>query len=59
MAELRRFWIRVLAFLRVRRDDDELVREVDAHLALIRGDFIARGMKPEIAARPASAVHAE
>ena len=50
---MRRFLQRALTLLRMRNSDDELAREIDAHLALIRDDFETRGMTPEQARRAA------
>ena len=44
MARLRRFVCRVLALLRVNRVEDDLDREVLAHLALIEDELVRNGM---------------
>jgi hypothetical protein len=44
VAGLRRFWLRLITAFRPARADDELVREMQMHLALMEEDLRARGM---------------
>ena len=46
MWRLRQSLMRVFSFLRVRKAEDELDREVRAHLALLADDYENRGMSP-------------
>jgi predicted permease len=50
---MRRFLERLLNLLRVRRLDDDLSREIDAHLALLQDTYEARGLSPAAARRAA------
>jgi predicted permease len=50
---MRRFLDRLLHLLRVRRPEDELSREIDAHLALLQESYEARGLSPDAARRAA------
>jgi predicted permease len=50
---MRRFRERLLNLLRVRRLDDDLAREIEAHLRLLQDDYEARGRSPEAARRAA------
>src|SRR5262245_43148443 len=50
---MRRFLERVLNLLGVRRLDDDLAREIDAHLALLQENYEARGLPHEAARRAA------
>jgi len=50
---MRRFVERLLHLLRVRRPDDDLTREIDAHLALLQETYEARGLSPDAARRAA------
>src|SRR5687768_16376340 len=47
MSQLTRFVLRLLNVFRGSRADDQLSRELDAHLRLIQDDFERRGMSPE------------
>jgi predicted permease len=53
MTSTRRFVERVLNLLRLRRQDDDLAREIDAHLTLLQDAHEARGMAPDAARRAA------
>jgi putative ABC transport system permease protein len=46
----KRFLRRMVALVRSRRDDRELGREMDAHLALLEDEYRRRGMAPDDAA---------
>src|SRR5690349_306491 len=46
MASFRQFISRVLSIFRSDRSERELSKEIDAHLALLEDEFIARGMAP-------------
>src|SRR5262245_48092779 len=48
-----RFLARLLNLFRLRQPDDELAREIDAHLALMQDAYEARGMEPAAARRAA------
>jgi len=50
---MRRFVERLLNLLRVRRREDDLAREIEAHLTLLQDSFEARGLPPEAARRAA------
>lgn len=50
---MRRFLERLLHLLRVRRPDQDLTREIDAHLALLQDAYEARGMSADAARRAA------
>jgi len=50
---MRRFFERLLNLLRVRRPDQDLAREIDAHLALLQDTYEARGLSPDAARRAA------
>jgi putative ABC transport system permease protein len=53
---MRRFFLRLLAFFRPGRAEQELSREMESHLALLEDEFAARGMTPaeaRVAARRA------
>jgi predicted permease len=50
---MRRLLERLLNLLRVRRPDDDLAREIDAHLALLQDRYEARGLSPDAARRAA------
>jgi predicted permease len=50
---MRRFLERLLNLLRVRRPDRDLVREIDAHLALLQDSYERRGLPPDAARRAA------
>jgi len=45
--EIRRFFARLVAFVRADRADAELAREITAHLQLLEDQYLAQGMKPE------------
>ena len=47
MAPLRRFLHRLFSLFNNRRDERELSREIDSHLALLEDQFVKQGMKPE------------
>jgi len=56
MAHLRQLFLRITALLRGGRDEHELAREVESHLALLEDAFVAKGMAPadaKLAARRA------
>ena len=53
MSQLNRFIRRLVNVLRGSRADDQLSRELDAHLRLIQDDFERRGMSPDEARRAA------
>src|SRR6185436_12175857 len=56
MAPLRQFFLRLIALIRNGMAERELGREIDAHLALLEDEFIAKGMSPadaKLAARRA------
>ena len=53
MSQLKRFIRRLVNVLRGSRADDQLSRELDAHLRLIQDDFERRGMSPDEARRAA------
>ena len=56
MARLRQFFLRLNALVRNGMAERELGREIDAHLALLEDEFIAKGMPPadaKLAARRA------
>ena len=53
MSQLKRFVRRLVNVLRRSRADDQLSRELDAHLRLIQDDFERRGMSPDEARRAA------
>ena len=44
---MRRFFHRLLSLVRHGRAEDELTREVDAHLRLLEDNFVARGMSAD------------
>ena len=46
MASIRQFFLRLVSLFRHGRAEDELAREIDAHLALLEDEFIAKGMTP-------------
>ncbi len=50
---MRRFVQRLLNLVRVRRPEDDLVREIEAHLALLQDGFEARGLPADAARRAA------
>src|SRR5580765_1230262 len=50
---MRRFLERLLNLLRLRRPDHSLTREIDAHLALLRDTYEARGLSADAARRAA------
>jgi predicted permease len=50
---MRRFLERVLNLIGVRRLDDDLAREIDAHLALLQENYERRGLSPDEARRAA------
>jgi predicted permease len=50
---MRRFIGRLLSFLRLKEFDDDLGREIDAHLALLQDEYEARGMSQDAARRAA------
>ena len=50
---MRRFLERLLNLLGMRRSDDDLAREIDAHLALLQDDYEARGLSTDAARRAA------
>src|SRR5882672_3190639 len=50
---MRRFVLRVWNALRPSRGDQNLARELDAHLALLRDEYERRGMPPDHADRAA------
>ena len=47
MFGVRRFLLRLVSFVRARRGDADVTREINAHLQLLEDDFIARGMGAE------------
>ena len=47
---MRRFFARFANLFRVRRAESEMIREIEAHLALLREDFERRGFSPQEAA---------
>ena len=47
---MRRWWLRFTNLIRGRRAEQEMAREMGAHLALLQEDFEKRGMAPEEAA---------
>jgi len=47
MSTLRRSFLRLYEFLRPRRSERELQRELAAHLALLEEDFLRRGLSPD------------
>ena len=53
MSQLKRFIRRLVNVLRGSRAEDQLSRELDAHLRLIQDDFERRGMSPDEARRAA------
>jgi predicted permease len=53
MSQLKRFIRRLVNVLRGSRADDQLSRELDAHLRLIQDDFERRGLSPDEARRAA------
>ena len=53
MSRVRRFLLRLDAFLRTGRAERELNRELQAHLALLQDEFERRGMAPDEARRAA------
>jgi predicted permease len=50
---MRRFVERLLNLFRVRRPDDDLAREIEAHLALLQETYENRGLTPDAARRAA------
>jgi putative ABC transport system permease protein len=50
---VRRFLERLLNLLRIRRRDDDVSREIDAHLALLTEAYEGRGLRPDAARRAA------
>ena len=50
---MRRFLERLLNLFGLRRPDDDLTREIDAHLALLQETYEARGLAPDAARRAA------
>jgi hypothetical protein len=44
MDAIRRFVVRLLSFVRANRAEDELAREIAAHLQLLEDQFCAQGM---------------
>ena len=50
---VRRFVLRCAAFVRPTPSDEAMRREIASHLALLEGDYRARGMSPDDAAREA------
>jgi putative ABC transport system permease protein len=44
---MRRFFLRILSLVRGRQMEDELAREIDAHLTLIQDDLQRRGLSAE------------
>src|SRR5262245_53354964 len=44
MPEIRRFFSRLITFLRAGKADSELTREINAHLQLLEDQFVAKGM---------------
>ncbi len=53
MAALRRFLLRIMAFLRPGKADRRLDREIDAHVGLIEDEYRRRGLPPAEARRAA------
>ena len=53
MSQLIRFVLRLFNLLRGSRADEQLSRELDAHLPLMQDDFERRGMSPDEARRAA------
>jgi len=47
MTGLRRFFLRSVSFLRAGRAEDDLAREINAHLALLEEQYVAAGMSAE------------
>jgi hypothetical protein len=47
MTAIRRFTQRLLAVFRASRAEDELAREIDAHLRLLEDGFVSNGMSRE------------
>jgi putative ABC transport system permease protein len=47
MSEPRRFFMRLLSFLRADRAERELTREMTAHLRQLEDDFVRKGLPPE------------
>lgn len=47
MAPLRRFWHRLVNLFRHDQSEDELAREIGAHLALIEEKYVREGMSPD------------
>src|SRR6266540_852609 len=47
MSAWRRFWRRLATFFRDSKAEEELAREVRAHLTLLEDDFLRRGMSAE------------
>lgn len=47
MAEIRRFLRRLLALFRADHAEDDLAREINAHLQLLEDKFLAKGMSPD------------
>jgi putative ABC transport system permease protein len=48
-SSIRRFWRRLAAFVRPGQAEDEMTREIAAHLALVEEDWRRRGLSPEAA----------
>ena len=44
MLNLRRFFLRLVTFFHSNRAEDDLAREIDAHLRLLEDEFMSRGM---------------
>ena len=58
---MRRFLMRIVALVMASRAEEELAREIEAHLAILQREYESRGMPPEdarLAARRAMG-HAE
>ena len=53
MSQVKRLIRRLVSVLRGSRADDQLSRELDAHLRLMQDDFERRGMSPDDARRAA------
>ena len=47
MPEIRRFFSRLITFVRAGKADSELTREINAHLQLLEDQFVAQGMTSE------------
>ncbi|HEY7188358.1 MAG TPA: ABC transporter permease [Vicinamibacterales bacterium] len=47
---MKRFFRRLLSFVTLHRDDRELGREIDTHVALLQDEYRRRGMSPDEAA---------